>query len=179
MSDELAFAEEWRGTSREGIRRKIEDAVKRFGIGRVLSSSIHELSEGEKQKVGLSSITMTAPKALIFDEPTANLDPESTEALASEIIRLKKEGKAILVVDHRLYWALRSRGPRDRDGGREDGGRGGFFDSDPGTLPPLWASVRRGAGCPGDAPEKRGGIGPPGACGGCRDLCLQGEAPRV
>jgi energy-coupling factor transporter ATP-binding protein EcfA2 len=78
--------------------------VKRFGIGRVLSSSIHELSEGEKQKVGLSSITMTDPKALIFDEPTANLDPESTEALASEIIRLKKEGKAILVVDHRLYW---------------------------------------------------------------------------
>ena len=104
VEDELAFAEEWRGTSREGIRRKIEDAVKRFGIGRVLSSSIHELSEGEKQKVGLSSITMTAPKALIFDEPTANLDPESTEALASEIIRLKKEGKAILVVDHRLYW---------------------------------------------------------------------------
>ena len=66
VEDELAFAEEWRGTSREGIRRKIE--------------------------------------ALIFDEPTANLDPESTEALASEIIRLKKEGKAILVVDHRLYW---------------------------------------------------------------------------
>ena len=104
VEDELAFAEEWRGTPREGIRRKIEDAVKRFGIGRVLSSSIHELSEGEKQKVGLSSITMTDPKALIFDEPTANLDPESTEALASEIIRLKKEGKAILVVDHRLYW---------------------------------------------------------------------------
>ena len=33
VEDELAFAEEWRGTSREGIRRKIEDAVKRFGIG--------------------------------------------------------------------------------------------------------------------------------------------------
>lgn len=47
---------------------------------------------------------MTDPKALIFDEPTANLDPESTEALASEIIRLKKEERAILVVDHRLYW---------------------------------------------------------------------------
>ena len=96
VEDELAFAEEWRGTPREGIRRKIEDAVKRFGIGRVLSSSIHELSEGEKQKVGLSSITMTDPKALIFDEPTVGLDPKQIIEIRNLIRGLGKAHTVIL-----------------------------------------------------------------------------------
>ena len=39
-----------------------------------------------------------------MDEPSANLDPEATAALAEAILELKKSGMAILVVDHRLYW---------------------------------------------------------------------------
>ena len=54
--------------------------------------------------MGLASILALGPRVLIFDEPSANLDPEATESLALTMGELKKEGAAILVVDHRLYW---------------------------------------------------------------------------
>ena len=47
---------------------------------------------------------MTLPRALILDEPSANLDPEATARLAQELHTLKKAGYAILIVDHRLHW---------------------------------------------------------------------------
>ena len=81
-----------------------QEAARAFRLGPILSSSIHELSEGQKQKVGLASILSQGPRALILDEPSANLDPEATEDLACKLAELKERGMAILVVDHRLYW---------------------------------------------------------------------------
>lgn len=104
VEDELAFAHEWQGVSSEAIAMKINEASRTFQLGPLLSSSIHELSEGQKQKVGLASILSQGPKALILDEPSANLDPEATEDLARKLAELKARGMAILVVDHRLYW---------------------------------------------------------------------------
>ena len=104
VEDELAFAHEWQGVSPEAIAVKIDEAARAFRLGPILSSSIHELSEGQKQKVGLASILSQGPRALILDEPSANLDPEATEDLACKLAELKARGMAILVVDHRLYW---------------------------------------------------------------------------
>ncbi len=104
VEDELAFVHEWRGLPAEMTRTKIETAAKNFGISHILGQSIHELSEGQKQKVGLASIMSQEPKILVLDEPTANLDPESTLDLAQRLLELKQQGLAILVVDHRLYW---------------------------------------------------------------------------
>ena len=104
VEDELAFAHEWQGVSPEAIAAKIDEAARAFRLGPILSSSIHELSEGQKQKVGLASILSQGPRALILDEPSANLDPEATEDLACKLAELKERGMAILVVDHRLYW---------------------------------------------------------------------------
>ena len=104
VEDELAFAHEWQGVSPEAIAVKIDEAARAFRLGPILSSSIHELSEGQKQKVGLASILSQGPRALILDEPSANLDPEATEDLACKLAELKAWGMAILVVDHRLYW---------------------------------------------------------------------------
>ncbi len=104
VEDEMAFALEWQGRSRSEIAALIERQSREFGLTKILSSSIHELSEGQKQKLGLATITMGGLKALILDEPTANLDPEATEDLAREIARLAAMGVAVLVVDHRLYW---------------------------------------------------------------------------
>lgn len=105
VEDELAFAHEWQGVSPEAIAAKIDEAAPGHSrLGPILSSSIHELSEGQKQKVGLASILSQGPRALILDEPSANLDPEATEDLACKLAELKERGMAILVVDHRLYW---------------------------------------------------------------------------
>lgn len=104
VEDELAFVHEWRGTPPESIREKIGRAAEQFGITHLFGSSILELSEGQKQKVGLASLLSQEPKALILDEPTANLDPEATADLAGRLAELRERGMAILVVDHRLYW---------------------------------------------------------------------------
>ena len=104
VEDELAFVHEWRGLSPEETRETVRRAAESFGLLPVLRHSIHELSEGQKQKVGLASILSQKPRALVLDEPTANLDPESTMELTCRLRALKEGGMAVLVVDHRLYW---------------------------------------------------------------------------
>lgn len=104
VGDEIAFALKSRGFAPAAIEARVADAARRMGITALLGRDIHALSEGQKQKVGLAGILALGPKALILDEPTANLDPEATEALARLLGELKAAGAAILIVDHRLYW---------------------------------------------------------------------------
>ncbi len=104
VEDELAFAHEWRGTRREEIAKIVEQSASSMRLEHLLDASIHDLSEGQKQKIAIASALSLHPKVLIFDEPTANLDPESTLDLAKQFAELRQQGLAILVVDHRLYW---------------------------------------------------------------------------
>ncbi len=104
VEDELAFAHECRGESHSEIAEAVTTGAAAMGIADLLGATIHDLSEGQKQKLAIASILSLSPKVLVFDEPTANLDPESTLELAEKFDELKKMGLAILVVDHRLYW---------------------------------------------------------------------------
>ena len=104
VADEIAFALRSRGATPDTIKERVTAAAEKVGITHQLKQDIHALSEGEKQKVGLADILALGPKVLILDEPSANLDPEATAALADTLAQLKKDGCAILVVDHRLYW---------------------------------------------------------------------------
>jgi energy-coupling factor transport system ATP-binding protein len=104
VEDEIAFVHEWRETTPEKIRSRVDRAAEQFGLVPLLSRSLHGLSEGQKQKTALASVMSLEPHALVLDEPTANLDPESTADLAEKIKDLKRKGMAFVIVDHRLYW---------------------------------------------------------------------------
>lgn len=104
VDDELAFALECKGIDADTIKKEINKTAHEFKIQHILSSSVNDLSEGQKQKVGLAGIILQKAKVIILDEPTANLDVESTKELAEKIKYLKLQGYAILIVDHRLYW---------------------------------------------------------------------------
>ncbi len=104
VEDEIAFVHEWRENTPEAVREKVDLAAERFGLGPVMRQSIHNLSEGQKQKVALAGAMSLDPRILVLDEPTANLDPESTLDLAQKILALKRAGMAVVIVDHRLYW---------------------------------------------------------------------------
>lgn len=104
VEDEIAFALEWMGLSRDEIKRRLERVIKRFSLEGIRNNSIAALSEGQKQKVGLAEIVALHGKNIILDEPTANLDPQSTEDLARLLFELKQEGYCIFIVDHRHYW---------------------------------------------------------------------------
>ena len=104
VEDELAFAHEWRGAAPEETLARVRDAAGAFGLDGIMGASVLDLSEGQKQKVALAAVISLGPAAIVLDEPSANLDPEATLALAEELRRLRNAGMAILVVDHRLYW---------------------------------------------------------------------------
>ena len=104
VEDEIVFALEWMGIDRDENKRRLESVIKRFSLGDIRNNSIAALSEGQKQKVGLAEIVALHGKNIILDEPTANLDPKSTEDLARLLLELKQEGYCIFIVDHRHYW---------------------------------------------------------------------------
>lgn len=62
-----------------------------------------ELSSGQKQRVAIAAASFLAPKAMMLDEPTSNLDEEGIAALVSSLAKLKDQGVSILVCDHRLH----------------------------------------------------------------------------
>ena len=104
VRDEMGFALKVAGTDPNSVQERVNTIAKRLHIEELLTHSISALSEGQKQRVALGEILVSEPQALILDEPSANLDPEATDRLAQELLRLKQLGFAILVVDHRLHW---------------------------------------------------------------------------
>lgn len=105
VRDEISFALEWHLENVEQVSQRVQNEIDFFGLHEIADSSIYELSQGQKQKVGLASLTGLQPEILTLDEPTANLDPKSCDELAMHLLRLKQQGKTIVVADHRLSWA--------------------------------------------------------------------------
>jgi len=104
VDDELRTALEWRGHTNQQINAALDPIVEHLGLQPKLGSSLFTLSEGEKQKVALASVLALKPQILMLDEPTANLDVDSTRELLSILCALKQEGMTIIIFDHRLYW---------------------------------------------------------------------------
>jgi ABC-2 type transport system ATP-binding protein len=68
---------------------------------------VSDFSKGMKQKVAIARALIHDPRLLFFDEPTANLDPESARVVREFILKLKKEGKTIFINTHNLDEAQR------------------------------------------------------------------------
>ena len=79
-----------------------EELVKSFGLHYILQKKMRTLSGGTTQKVSAALAFMFHPDVLILDEPTAGLDPLSSEKLKQKIIREEQKGKLILITSHIL-----------------------------------------------------------------------------
>ena len=79
-----------------------EDLYDQFKIDELKSKKMSTLSGGTRQKVSAVLAFMFNPKVLILDEPTAGLDPLSTELLKEKIIKERNDGKLILISSHLL-----------------------------------------------------------------------------
>jgi Cu-processing system ATP-binding protein len=78
------------------------ELYEKFGVKKFENKPMHSLSGGMRQKVGACLAFMFRPEVIILDEPTAGLDPLSTEILKEKIIASRKEGKLILITSHIL-----------------------------------------------------------------------------
>ncbi len=104
VAGELAFACENAGLSHEEIVGRVHSSAKEMGIEELLGTSIYTLSYGMRQRVAICSAKAMHPDIYIFDEPSANLDLMATYQFGRLIKNLKKEGKTIIIVEHRLFY---------------------------------------------------------------------------
>ncbi|MEO6187313.1 MAG: ABC transporter ATP-binding protein [Ginsengibacter sp.] len=79
-----------------------EDLVRSFGLNTMMQKKMSTLSGGTTQKVSAALAFMFNPDVLILDEPTAGLDPLSSEKLKQKIISEKQSGKLVLITSHIL-----------------------------------------------------------------------------
>jgi ABC-2 type transport system ATP-binding protein len=92
----------------EGERKeKIEYYLKMMDLWEKRDLPVSDFSKGMTQKVGIARALIHDPRLLFFDEPTANLDPESARVVREIILTLKKEGKTIFINTHNLDEAQR------------------------------------------------------------------------
>lgn len=103
-TNEIAFGCENLGISREEILQRVKKTVEDLQINRLLNRNIFSLSGGEKQMLAIASAYALGPDIFVLDEPSANLDAIATNQLREVLEKLKREGKTILIAEHRLYY---------------------------------------------------------------------------
>lgn len=103
-TSEVAFGCENMGLVENDINERVKLAVSELEMENLMDRDIFKLSGGEKQRVACGSVTAMQPDVFVLDEPTSNLDKESIERLKNTLLLWKKQGKTIVIAEHRLYW---------------------------------------------------------------------------
>ena len=96
----VAYALEVIGESRESIRRKVPDILRLVGLSTKLHNFPDELSGGEQQRVSIARAFVNHPPLLLADEPTGNLDPETSIGIMQLIYRINRTGTTVVVATH-------------------------------------------------------------------------------
>ena len=99
--ENVAFALEIYGYKESDIRKRVIKAVEQVGLKDKLRSFPDELSGGEQQRVSIARAIVNEPKVLICDEPTGNLDPETSMEIMKVIDSINKDlGTTIIMATH-------------------------------------------------------------------------------
>src|SRR5437899_8704690 len=107
VEDEVAFGLENRGWPLETMRARVPGVLADMGLTGFEPRATATLSGGEQQRLAIADILAPAPDVLVFDEPTANLDPPGMEATFQRIGELARvRSHTIVIIEHRLEAAV-------------------------------------------------------------------------
>jgi cell division transport system ATP-binding protein len=98
--DNVAYSLQVIGESRQEIRRKVPDILRLVGLSTKLHNYPEELSGGEQQRVSIARAFVNHPPLLLADEPTGNLDPETSIGIMQLIYRINRTGTTVIVATH-------------------------------------------------------------------------------
>ncbi len=99
-AENVAYALKVQGEPKGEIRRKVPEVLGLVGLSAKMNSYPHELSGGEQQRVSIARAVVNQPPLLVCDEPTGNLDPDTSVGIMQLLYRINRSGTTILMVTH-------------------------------------------------------------------------------
>lgn len=107
VEEDVGFGPENIGVPTEEIWKRVEDSLKAVGMLKYRKKSPDRLSGGQKQRVSIAGVIAMHPKCIIFDEPTAMLDPSGRHDVIETARKLnKEEGITIILITHYMEEAI-------------------------------------------------------------------------
>ena len=106
IEEDVAFGPENLGVEPDEIRKRVDNALKTVGMYEYRTHAPHKLSGGQKQRVAIAGILAMEPSCIVFDEPTAMLDPSGRDEVMKTIKTLKKKGITIVLITHYMEEAV-------------------------------------------------------------------------
>lgn len=98
--DNLSFVLEAVGTPRNEIKRKVTSALTDVGLAHRRFSFPIELSGGEKQRMAIARSMINDPLLILADEPTGNLDPQTSSEIVELLLKINERGTAVIFATH-------------------------------------------------------------------------------
>jgi cell division transport system ATP-binding protein len=98
--DNIAYALQVTGASRKQIRAALPDILRLTGLSTKLHNYPHQLSGGEQQRVAVARAFASHPPLLLADEPTGNLDPDTSIGIMQLLYRINRAGTTVIVATH-------------------------------------------------------------------------------
>jgi len=107
VEEDVAFAPENLGFPPEEIRQRVDDALNIVGMYDYREHAPHLLSGGQKQRVAIAGVLAMKPECVVFDEPTAMLDPQGRESIIRVIRELRDIlGVTVVLITHHMDEAV-------------------------------------------------------------------------
>ena len=100
VEDDVAFGAENIGIAPDEIRKRVDQALKDVEMYDLRKKAPHMLSGGQKQRIAIAGVIAMRPRCIVFDEPTAMLDPKGRKQVVDVIKRLNKEGITTILITH-------------------------------------------------------------------------------
>lgn len=101
VNDNLLFvlkATGWK--DKEEMQKRINDVLEKVHLNTKGFKMPHELSGGEQQRVSIARALLNDPELILADEPTGNLDPETSEGIMNILLEISRSGRAVLIATH-------------------------------------------------------------------------------
>lgn len=100
VADNVAYALRVTGQPARAIRRKVPEILQLVGLGEKMYNYPDELSGGEQQRVSVARAFVNHPALLVADEPTGNLDPDTSVGIMQLLYRINRTGTTVLMATH-------------------------------------------------------------------------------